>query len=92
MFISEPRLMNMGLINYWGYNTINFFSPHPRYATGSARAKGPQEIIVELKTAIRELHRNGIEVIMDVVYNHTAEGGSGGLTYSFRGIDNSNYY
>jgi len=92
MFISEPRLMNMGLINYWGYNSINFFSPHPRYATGSARAKGPEEIIAELKTAIRELHRNGIEVIMDVVYNHTAEGGSGGLTYSFRGIDNSNYY
>jgi len=92
MFISEPRLMNMGLINYWGYNTINFFYPHPRYATGAALAKGPEEVVAELKTAIRELHRNGIEVIMDVVYNHTAEGGSGGLTYSFRGIDNSNYY
>jgi len=92
MFISEPRLMNMGLINYWGYNTINFFSPHPRYATSSAVSKGPEEIIRELKTAIRELHRNGIEVILDVVYNHTAEGGAGGLNYSFRGIDNSNYY
>ena len=92
MFISEPRLINMGLINYWGYNTINFFSPHPRYATGAARSKGPGQVVAELKTAIRELHRNGIEVIMDVVYNHTAEGGSGGLTYSFRGIDNSNYY
>ena len=92
IFISEPRLMNMGLINYWGYNTINFFSPHPRYATSSARAQGPEQIIIELKTAIRELHRNGIEVIMDVVYNHTAEGGAGGLTYSFKGIDNSSYY
>ena len=92
IFISEPRLMNMGLINYWGYNTINFFSPHPRYATSSARAQGPEQIILELKTAIRELHRNGIEVIMDVVYNHTAEGGAGGLTYSFKGIDNSSYY
>jgi len=90
MFISEPRLMNMGLINYWGYNTINFFTPHPRYALGASR--GPEEVIRELKTAIRELHRNGIEVIMDVVYNHTAEGGAGGLTYSFRGIDNSSYY
>ena len=92
IFISEPRLMNMGLINYWGYNTINFFSPHPRYASSSAVSQGPEQIIIELKTAIRELHRNGIEVIMDVVYNHTAEGGAGGLTYSFRGIDNSSYY
>ena len=92
MFISEPRLMNMGLINYWGYNTINFFSPHPRYASRAALAKGPQAIVEELKTAIMQLHRNGIEVILDVVYNHTAEGGSGGLTYSFRGIDNSSYY
>ena len=92
MFISEPRLMNMGLINYWGYNTINFFAPHPRYASGAALAKGPQAVVDELKTSIRELHRNGIEVILDVVYNHTAEGGSGGLTYSFRGIDNSSYY
>jgi glycogen operon protein len=72
MFISEPRLMSMGLINYWGYNTINFFSPHPRYATSSAWNAGPQAILNELKTAIRELHRNGIEVILDVVYNHTA--------------------
>jgi glycogen operon protein len=92
MFISEPRLMNMGLINYWGYNTINFFTPHPRYATAGARQKGPEEITRELKTSIRELHKNGIEVILDVVYNHTAEGGSGGLTYSFRGLDNSSYY
>ena len=92
MFISEPRLVNMGLINYWGYNTINFFYPHPRYATSRSVEQGPMQVLFELKTAIRELHRNGIEVLMDVVYNHTAEGGAGGLTYSFRGIDNSSYY
>ncbi len=92
MFISEPRLMNMGLINYWGYNSINFFSPHPRYASAVAIESGPQAIVDELKTAIRELHRAGIEVLLDVVYNHTAEGGNRGLTYSFRGLDNSAYY
>ncbi len=92
MFISEPRLMSMGLINYWGYNSINFFSPHPRYASSTAWSQGPQAILDELKTSIRELHRNGIEVILDVVYNHTAEGGGGGLTYSYRGLDNSSYY
>lgn len=92
MFISEPRLMNMGLINYWGYNTINFFTPHHRYATASAIAAGPNEIVREFKTMVRELHRNGIEVILDVVYNHTAEGGNRGLTHSFRGIDNASYY
>lgn len=92
MFISEPRLMNMGLINYWGYNTINFFTPHHRYATAAALAAGPEAIVNEFKTAVRELHRNGIEVILDVVYNHTAEGGARGLTYSYRGLDNSSYY
>ena len=92
MFISEPRLMNMGLINYWGYNTINFFTPHHRYATASSIAAGPDAIVREFKAMVRELHRNGIEVILDVVYNHTAEGGNRGLTHSFRGIDNASYY
>ena len=91
-FISEPRLVNLGLINYWGYNTINFFTPHMRYAAEATRALGPEAMLIELKTAIRELHRAGIEVLMDVVYNHTAEGGHKGLTYSYRGLDNSNYY
>ena len=90
--ISEPRLINLGLINYWGYNTINFFTPHMRYAAEHTRSQGPEAMLSELKTAIRELHRAGIEVIMDVVYNHTAEGGYRGLTYSYRGLDNSNYY
>ena len=91
-FISEPRLVNLGLINYWGYNSINYFTPHMRYATEAGRASGPEAMLRELKTAIRELHRAGIEVILDVVYNHTAEGGHKGLTYSYRGLDNSNYY
>ncbi len=91
-FISEPRLVNLGLINYWGYNTINFFTPHMRYAAESTRALGPEAMLNELKTAIRELHRAGIEVLMDVVYNHTAEGGHKGLTFSYRGLDNSSYY
>ena len=90
--ISEPHLIKNGLINYWGYSTINFFTPHHRYATAASIQAGPEAILAELKTAIRELHRNGIEVILDVVYNHTAEGGGGGLTYSYRGLDNSNYY
>ncbi len=92
MFISEPRLMNMGLINYWGYNTINFFSPQFRYASEAAREAGPEAIVNELKTAIRELHRAGIEVLLDVVYNHTAEGSSSGNTFSFKGLDSSAYY
>lgn len=91
-FISEPRLVNLGLINYWGYNTINYFTPNTRYATEDSRSLGPETVLRELKTTIRELHRAGIEVILDVVYNHTAEGGHKGLTYSYRGLDNSNYY
>jgi glycogen operon protein len=91
-FISEPRLVNLGLTNYWGYNSINFFTPHMRYASGEARREGPHAILRELKTSFRELHRAGIEVLIDVVYNHTAEGGQRGLTYSYRGLDNSNYY
>ena len=90
--ISEPRLVGMGMFNYWGYNTINFFTPHLRYAAQHTRAEGPTAIAQELKTAIRELHRAGIEVIMDVVYNHSAEGGFNGLSFSYRGLDNSSYY
>ena len=89
---SEPHLLNMGLFNYWGYNSLNFFTPHHRYASLSAIEAGPQAVLNEVKTAIRELHRNGIEVLLDVVYNHTAEGGSRGLTFSYRGLDASNYY
>ncbi len=72
--------------NYWGYMTLNFFAPHQAYASDPARAGE------EFKTMVRELHRAGIEVILDVVYNHTSEGGLSGPTYSFRGLDNSTYY
>lgn len=72
--------------NYWGYMTLNFFAPHQAYASDPARA------CEEFKIMVRELHRAGIEVILDVVYNHTSEGSLAGPTYSFRGIDHSTYY
>lgn len=76
------------LRNFWGYSTVNFFSPNARYAHDGVH--GQQ--VREFKELVRALHREGIEVIMDVVYNHTAEGGAGGPVYSFRGIDPSIYY
>lgn len=82
--MSESRLVDMGLTNYWGYNPISFMAPEPSYAKDDA--------VTEFKTMIREFHRAGIAVILDVVYNHTAEGGYGGPNVSFRGFDNRNYY
>jgi glycogen operon protein len=83
-FVDDRQLIERGLRNYWGYNTIGFFAPMSRYlATGS---------ISEFKTMVKIMHRAGIEVILDVVYNHTAEGNQLGPTLSFRGIDNSVYY
>jgi len=83
-FIDDRPLVERGLRNYWGYNTIGFFAPMSRYlATGS---------INEFKTMVKTMHSAGIEVILDVVYNHTAEGNQLGPTLSFRGIDNSVYY
>ena len=83
-FIDDRHLVERGLSNYWGYNTIGFFAPEPRYcATGGLN---------EFKTMVKTLHSAGIEVILDVVYNHTAEGNHMGPTLSFRGIDNSVYY
>ncbi|OLQ91074.1 glycogen debranching protein GlgX [Vibrio panuliri] len=79
----EPHLLNMDKVNYWGYNPYLFMAPDPRYADNDA--------VTELKTAIRELHRNGIEVILDVVYNHTAEGGSDGPIFNLRALDNQYY-
>jgi len=76
------------LWNFWGYSTINFFSATNRYATSD----GYFSVIDEFKTMVKELHKHGIEVILDVVYNHTAEGNENGSTYSFRGIDNPIYY
>jgi isoamylase len=87
-FLDDKHLMDAGLHNYWGYNTTNFFSPEARYS--SAGDRGQQ--IGEFKSMVRELHRAGIEVILDVVYNHTSEGNRKGPTLSFRGVDNSTYY
>jgi glycogen operon protein len=86
-FVTERRLAALGLVNYWGYGTIGFFAPDVRYATG---ALGQQ--VGEFKTMVKRFHRAGIEVILDVVYNHTAEGNHLGPTLCFRGIDNLGYY
>ncbi|HZI82413.1 MAG TPA: glycogen debranching protein GlgX, partial [Casimicrobiaceae bacterium] len=83
-FIDDHALVRRGLANYWGYNTIGFFAPEARYSS--------EGTLAEFKTMVRSLHSAGIEVILDVVYNHTAEGGRLGPTLSFRGIDNTAYY
>ncbi|KAB1656883.1 glycogen debranching protein GlgX [Pseudoclavibacter chungangensis] len=87
-FVQDSTLLEKGLRNYWGYNTIGFFAPHAEYA--SAGTLGQQ--VQEFKSMVKEMHLNGIEVILDVVYNHTAEGNHLGPTLSFRGIDNAAYY
>jgi glycogen operon protein len=84
----EWRLVQAGLVNYWGYNTLAFFVPDHRFATD----RSPLRAVNEFKTMVRELHAAGIEVILDVVYNHTSEGDETGPTLSFRGIDNASYY
>ncbi len=86
-FVPERTLLDKGLTNYWGYNTIAFFAPHAGYATGSGG-----EQVSEFKSMVKTLHRAGLEVILDVVYNHTSEGSELGPTLSLRGIDNSVYY
>ena len=91
-FTTEERLGALGLPNFWGYNTLNYFSPHAPYATDLARAAGATAVANEFKEMVKSLHRAGIEVILDVVYNHTAEEGRQGPTTSFRGIDNATYY
>ncbi|MEO6825825.1 MAG: glycogen debranching protein GlgX [Microbacteriaceae bacterium] len=91
-FVSEHRLLKDGLVNYWGYNTLNFFTPHAAYATRQARANGPSAILREFKGMVKLLHEAGLEVILDVVYNHTSEEGLGGPRTSFRGLDNAGYY
>jgi len=86
--IDDRHLVDRGLSNYWGYNTLNFFAPESEYAA----ANSPVDAVREFKTMVRNLHAAGIEVILDVVYNHTAEGNHLGPTLSFRGIDNAAYY
>ncbi len=87
-FVNDRSLIEKGLSNYWGYNTIGFFAPDFRFS--SQGKKGEQ--VNEFKNMVKSLHRAGIEVIMDVVYNHTAEGNHFGPTLSFKGIDNASYY
>uniref|UniRef100_Q02CI4 Glycogen debranching enzyme GlgX n=1 Tax=Solibacter usitatus (strain Ellin6076) TaxID=234267 RepID=Q02CI4_SOLUE len=87
-FLDDKILVDRGLRNYWGYNSINFFAPAARYCRSGDRG----EQIGAFKAMVKALHRAGIEVILDVVYNHTAEGNQMGPTLSFRGVDNATYY
>jgi isoamylase len=87
-FVNDSTLQDKGLSNYWGYNTIGFFAPHNEYSSTGDHGQQVQEF----KGMVRALHGAGIEVILDVVYNHTAEGNQLGPTISFRGIDNASYY
>jgi isoamylase len=87
-FVNDSGLVDKGLSNYWGYNTIGYFAPHNAYCSSGQAG----EQVLEFKAMVRELHRAGIEVILDVVYNHTAEGSHLGPTLAFRGIDNAAYY
>ena len=86
-FVADRHLVDQGLTNFWGYNSIAFLAPHVGYATG-----GLGQQVSEFKSMVRTLHRAGLEVILDVVYNHTGEGNQLGPTLSLRGIDNSVYY
>lgn len=85
-FVQDSYLVERGLSNYWGYNSIGFFAPNPRYAANPARA------LQEFKEMVARFHDAGLEVVLDVVYNHTAEGNEKGATLSFKGIDNVSYY
>ncbi|MET0303369.1 MAG: alpha-amylase family glycosyl hydrolase, partial [Microbacteriaceae bacterium] len=87
-FVNDSTLQEKGLSNYWGYNTIGFFAPHSDYSSSGALGQQVQEF----KGMVKALHQAGIEVILDVVYNHTAEGNHLGPTISMRGIDNAAYY
>ena len=87
-FTKDRFLIDRGLTNYWGYNSLAFFAPDMKYSSATT----PQETVREFKRMVRTLHKNGIEVIIDVVYNHTGEGNEMGPTLSLRGIDNASYY
>jgi glycogen operon protein len=92
-FLHDDGLLQRGLRNYWGYNTIAYLAPHDGYAVGSGTPNAvPGAQVQEFKAMVRALHDAGIEVVLDVVYNHTAEGNHLGPTLSMRGIDNENYY
>ena len=85
-FVNDSNLLEKGMVNYWGYNTIGFFAPDPRYASRR------EDTLKEFKEMVARFHETGLEIILDVVYNHTAEGNEMGPTLSFKGIDNASYY
>jgi isoamylase len=86
--LDDRHLLEKGLTNYWGYNTLSYFAPHVEYASKAS----PRKAMLEFKSMVRTLHAAGIEVILDVVYNHTCEGNEKGPTLSWRGVDNASYY
>lgn len=87
-FLDEPHLRELGKTNYWGYNTVGFFAPHDGYAS----SQKPGAAVAEFKQMVKKLHQNNIEVVLDVVYNHTAEGGQNQPAYSLRALDDCAYY
>ncbi len=89
-FVTEPGVRSRGLTNYWGYNSVGYFAPHAAYAACGTEGRGEQ--VTEFKAMVKALHAAGLEVILDVVYNHTAEGAQDGPTLAFRGLDNAAYY
>nr|WP_125037724.1 glycogen debranching protein GlgX [Nocardioides sp. LS1] len=91
-FVQDSTLLDKGLRNYWGYNTLGFFAPHADYAATARDEQALGQQVQEFKSLVKSMHAAGIEVILDVVYNHTAEGNHLGPTLSFKGIDNGAYY
>lgn len=90
--MTEPALTRRGVVNHWGYNTLAYFAPEPGYATRAAQEAGPAAVLDEVKGMVQLLHEAGIEVLLDVVHNHTCEGGVDGPTLSWRGLDDLGYY
>jgi glycogen operon protein len=91
-YVPDDFLLQRGLTNYWGYNTIGYFAPHAAYSAAVRGGDGTGDQVAEFKAMVRALHQAGLEVILDVVFNHTAEGGEGGPSLCFRGLDNTAYY
>ena len=91
-YVPDDFLLKRGLTNYWGYNTIGYFAPHQAYSSAVRSGDSAGGQITEFKAMVRALHQAGLEVILDVVFNHTAEGGEGGPSLCFRGLDNTAYY
>jgi isoamylase len=91
-YVPDDFLLKRGLTNYWGYNSIGYFAPHAAYSAAVRAGDGAGGQVAEFRNMVRALHQAGLEVILDVVFNHTAEGGEGGPSLCFRGLDNTAYY